>query len=449
MTPEAGTITGLYRQRLDAAAIRYAIPLAALWRRFSPEDPEGSIGLIGQAAGPLIAVAQAAFTAEALGYLAALTAAAAGSAVADVAPFPRPPQVVGFGQNGAPIGAVTNLAVSVYRARTAAGHPPEDAADSSRKWLERVAASAPYRAANDSVAYAAGTDERLTGRVVRIPEPDACAFCKLIADRGYVPVYLPGGQISSLTFAAHAYCRCTASPEISSHVYSRRQQAYAARRQAPAVPAPRTPPPSERLLGPMWKAATASDRDLAAQAIDRALGPVPPQIAARFGGVRMATAITEPMLKTARGNFWFGDNHVNIRADLSTEQAERQVRQGIAQRWYTPTGQATSIQRTIAHEIGHWLHDQVPKRAAGGEINLAAPPPNLASDSRVVDLVYSVTNINATTPRGRMALSELLSEYGTKDTAEMVAEAWAEYVYSPNPRPVARAIGQWLLENIR
>lgn len=449
MTEAAGVITGLYRQRLDAAAIRYALPLAALWRRFSPGDPEGSIGLIGQAAGPLIAVAQAAFTAEALGYLAALTAAAAGSAVADVAPFPRPPQVVGFGQNGAPIGAVTGLAASVYRARVAAGHREAEAADSSRRWLERVAASAPYRAANDSVAYAAGTDDRLTGRVVRIPEPDACAFCKLIADRGYVPVYLPGGQISTRTFPAHAYCRCTASPEISSRVYSQRQQRYAARRQAPAVPAPRTPPPSERLLGPMWRAASASDRDLAERAIDRALGPVPPQIAARFQGVRMATEITEPQLKTARGNFWFGDHHVNIRADLSSAVGEQQVRKGIAQRWYTPTGEATSIQRTIAHEIGHWLHDQVPKRAAGGEINLAAPPPGLSNDSRVTDLVRKLTGINATTGRGRMALSELLSEYGTKDTAEMVAEAWAEYVYSPNPRPVARAIGEWLLENAR
>lgn len=237
----AGLVTALYRLRLAEALTRQAALVSRLWNGFNAEDPEdGSpedrLAAIADAMAPLVAAGQAVFMAEALAYLRGLTAEAAGTSLAATAPYAAPAGVTGFTHSGAPVGSLLGIAPRVYRERIAQGWEPPEAAASARALLDAVAVSEPYRAANETVVRNAAEDERLTGRVNRVPEPDACQWCVTIADRGYV--------IATAGFAAHAHCRCTASPEISGHVTSRRQIEYARRMRAgePTVPPPRLSP---------------------------------------------------------------------------------------------------------------------------------------------------------------------------------------------------------------
>lgn len=43
------------------------------------------------------------------------------------------------------------------------------------------------------------------------------------------------------------------------------------------------------------------------------------------------------------------------------------------------------------------------------------------------------------------ALESALSRYGRSNQFEAVAEAWSDYVYSSDPRPVAKTIGDYLV----
>jgi hypothetical protein len=106
-----------------------------------------------------------------------------------------------------------NQSPAVYFNRVGQGLGPEMAATSTLSFLNNAAASEPYRIANQTIVRNATSDDRYSGRVRRMTRSNACEFCVLIADRGYIP--------SHAGFQAHAHCRCTPEPEISSHVTSR------------------------------------------------------------------------------------------------------------------------------------------------------------------------------------------------------------------------------------
>jgi hypothetical protein len=164
--------------------------------------------MLGALAGILTTRQQAAAVTTARGYLAALVADASGTPLAGVAPFPMPAGLIGAAANGSAIPELTGLAPAVYWRRIGLGQPPGDAAGAALSWLNRVAASEPYRAANVTVNYGAFADGRLTGRVRRETAADACQWCKDKAARGYVSILTYGD------FYAHSNCRCTASPQI-------------------------------------------------------------------------------------------------------------------------------------------------------------------------------------------------------------------------------------------
>jgi hypothetical protein len=42
-----------------------------------------------------------------------------------------------------------------------------------------------------------------------------------------------------------------------------------------------------------------------------------------------------------------------------------------------------------------------------------------------------------------------VSTYGAESQREYIAECWAEYIYSPDPRPVAERVGQLITEYLR
>jgi hypothetical protein len=194
----SAAVTALYRARLAAVTGQALGRVRTLWlQQFDPADALATIGLAGRAAGTWIPVAQETAAAEAAAYLEALLAEATGVPVGEVAPFAVPP-VAGTSAAGVPVADLTGLAPGVYAARTAAGAPPEVAARAAAEWLNRLSASEPFRAANATVLHGAATDDRLTGRAVRVTRPSACEFCRLIADRGYIP--------ANAGFQAHAHC---------------------------------------------------------------------------------------------------------------------------------------------------------------------------------------------------------------------------------------------------
>jgi len=206
-------VTRLYRARLAAAQVELLMRLRVLAaQQFNPADPTGSLAMMSRIAGGWATAAQALFAAETATWLAALVAEATGMPLGGVAPFAVPP-VAGSTASGRPVEDLAGMAPAVYLNRRAAGWEELQAAAAGMSWLERLLASEPFRAANATTIANAEADDRLTGRYGRVTRDGACRFCADIADRGYIE-----GRAG---FEAHAYCRCTATPEIITRVYSR------------------------------------------------------------------------------------------------------------------------------------------------------------------------------------------------------------------------------------
>jgi hypothetical protein len=227
----AGALTALYRSRVASITGLTVDRVTSMWlQRFDPDAAVATAGLVARQAGDWIATAQQATSSEAASYLAALTAEAAGLQVWDVDSFAVPGWLAGSSAAGIPVGDLAGIAPGAYIARLAAGASPAQAAGAAVAWLGRLATSEPYRAANLTVHAAAGSDDRLTGRVRRVTRPDACEFCRLIADRGYTP--------ARAGFSAHAHCGCTAEPQVARPARTRlRRVALRSRYDNPARPA--------------------------------------------------------------------------------------------------------------------------------------------------------------------------------------------------------------------
>ena len=48
----------------------------------------------------------------------------------------------------------------------------------------------------------------------------------------------------------------------------------------------------------------------------------------------------------------------------------------------------------------------------------------------------------------REAYGSLLSDYGAKNSAEFLAEAFSEYIHNPNPRPIAKKVGERIVKEL-
>ena len=223
---EPTPVDDLYRSRLSTANAGVLTRVREAGARFLPDlaDPDtvevdldalaAALAALGTATGTLTTAAQVAFVEETRQYLRALIAQHTGAPLGEVAEFAAPAGLVGVAANGAPVEAVARGgAVTVFRDRLGRGLSAAEATASAMAWLARIAGSEPYRAANVTTLHAAQDDDRLTGRVTRLTRGEACDFCIEIAGSGYIP--------ATAGFDAHAHCRCTASPEISSHVLSR------------------------------------------------------------------------------------------------------------------------------------------------------------------------------------------------------------------------------------
>lgn len=207
----AADLTSLYRSRLSNLTAglhaRLAIAWALLW---TPDSPAESLAALGGVTAAWTAAAQRAALLETQRWLQALLAAAGINPTGLVVPG----GAIGTSASGRSLQTLLADTPAVFFARLGAGAGRDGAAQAALAWLNRIAGSEPYRAANGATVHVAQNDPRFTGRVGRNTRPGCCQFCETIRDRGYVPAHAG--------FQAHANCRCTASPEIIRHVRKRR-----------------------------------------------------------------------------------------------------------------------------------------------------------------------------------------------------------------------------------
>ena len=120
--------------------------------------------------------------------------------------------------------------------------------------------------------------------------------------------------------------------------------------------------------------------------------------------------------------------YVNNKYGNSKEKLDNIVKRNGEQNWFTKG--ASDFGYIMTHEIGHEIDKSI----------------NFRQDKRFLDIFKRERDL------GVKQLSEKLSEYGATAggnrralEAEMIAEAWAEFITSKSPRPLSKEIGQLML----
>ena len=120
---------------------------------------------------------------------------------------------------------------------------------------------------------------------------------------------------------------------------------------------------------------------------------------------------------------------------------EESLKQSVKRGWFTEGG--GTIKSLMDHEMGHILdykHGLRKVPAIGGRYTGATHLVTGAPLPKNVKLVW----------RDHMkAIESKVSAYAMENEAEFIAEAWTEFLNNPNPRPVAKSIGELILYMIR
>ena len=121
-------------------------------------------------------------------------------------------------------------------------------------------------------------------------------------------------------------------------------------------------------------------------------------------------------------NYYSSASIVKTRVELKDEEYNL----------WRPVGSG-SVKGVIDHEIGHWIDHSM----------------GLSKGGRILQLFRTYyerhetyfTLPNGTTTKGSPKMARVLSRYANKNGKEFFAEAWSEYRNNPNPRPIAKEIG--------
>lgn len=104
----------------------------------------------------------------------------------------------------------------------------------------------------------------------------------------------------------------------------------------------------------------------------------------------------------------------------------------------------TTSDSVIAHEMGHAIDEYVSKKVIDRE--------DFSNGARVSTYILSDNSREAWKAGNSLTSSRIsddLSKYASKDQYEYLAEGFAEFVTSPNPRPLATQIGKSLEKYIK
>jgi hypothetical protein len=172
-----------------------------------------------------------------------------------------------------------------------------------------------------------------------------------------------------------------------------------------------------------------------------------PTVMTRLRDIRLGTPtdMAELGSPNAVAGYWPSEQRISIFESVYTAAGDKTAENAIRTGWWSQcVGSGASS--TISHEFGHHVHNML-KQHVGGfgrkrefwdlvarELNL--PSPGSGRD----DAVSLWVTAHART------IKRSVSEYGTTNSSELLAEIWAEFSTNPNARPHIKAIGQALLE---
>lgn len=218
MTAAVGTatLTNLWRSRLGSRQVLLLARLRQiLLRTFNPADVDASMLMLAPAASQWISAAQAAAHVDTLAYLEAYLTAQTGRRAALLT---TPDGLVGVDSTGRPLTTLVEMGGSIFKQRVGLGWDLGVNTTGLLNYLNRIGASEPYRAANNTIGQVITSyPDHWTGRWARVTRSTACDWCRMIHDRGYTSAAaLTSRRVDGKTllgFPAHTNCHCTAEPE--------------------------------------------------------------------------------------------------------------------------------------------------------------------------------------------------------------------------------------------
>jgi pimeloyl-ACP methyl ester carboxylesterase len=151
---------------------------------------------------------------------------------------------------------------------------------------------------------------------------------------------------------------------------------------------------------------------------------VPPRALEAFRGIDV-----RDLSRYGNGKDWayyeHGSGLIVIRPELLRPEATAIIREEDRRRWFADDGDASALDKIIAHEAGHYLYDQL--------------------DRRGQNAIHHALRDRGLLDQAGLPAARALSAYGRKDWDEAVAEGWSEFRTSPRPREVARVIGETMI----
>lgn len=112
--------------------------------------------------------------------------------------------------------------------------------------------------------------------------------------------------------------------------------------------------------------------------------------------------------------------------------------QGDVKSGWHPIGTATPAS-VLTHEFGHQIDNFLKEKGVRDWVQ----PMFDDYRSEVTKLLRA-----GTYKTSREAYGSILSDYGAKNSAEFLAEAFSEYIHNPNPRPTAKKVGERIVKEL-
>lgn len=144
----------------------------------------------------------------------------------------------------------------------------------------------------------------------------------------------------------------------------------------------------------------------------------------RSPGTNTSTYAYSDPKDTYKGNGTFWNSE-----EFPYSKAISSIKRNIKSKWH-PVGTA-SVKAMIDHEFGHKIDELLDLR-----------------NNKIFKIIHKgFQDITLKKKKNKKYIINNLSEYGTKNEAEFIAEAWSEYKNNPKPRVIAKYIGR-LIEKL-
>lgn len=168
------------------------------------------------------------------------------------------------------------------------------------------------------------------------------------------------------------------------------------------------------------------------------------------------TYTVTPLVKTKKGDSTVGLHylesgkiqlHPSVTRTVSGDESYKAKKFDNDSGWWSGSeAEYSQADQVVAHETGHGVHYQVAKMSEQDRWDLWAA----VSKAAGVPLPHSVepASLGRWVKQNKTRLSREVSRYGVTDEDELQAEMWSEYTMKDNPRPAAKAYGDFVMKNL-